>query len=287
MRRLHGSAAAGRRRGRSVQGVHDSTRSAAGRLGQTLAFFKDLNLDDDERHIAGDLVREVRDRLTFLVDVGLDYLILGPWHADALRRREPANPLGQPDRQRLDRRPLCAGRADDRPASAGQQPLAFGSQAPAGPGQHAWSWSSTTATSSRRPTTSSTSAPARERAEAGSPRREHPTKVKSSDQSLTGAYLSGRAAIPVPADRRPAGWIRAAVRSWSKVRGSTTSGTSTSGSRLGVVTAVTGVSGSGKSSLGGRHPVESGREGLAPRPTDSRRPRGDRGTRPDQQGDQC
>ena len=45
-------------------------------LGQALAFFKGLTLDADERHIAGDLVREVRDRLTFLVDVGLDYLTL-------------------------------------------------------------------------------------------------------------------------------------------------------------------------------------------------------------------
>ena len=45
-------------------------------LGPGLAFFKGLQLDDDERHIAGDLVREVRDRLTFLVDVGLDYLSL-------------------------------------------------------------------------------------------------------------------------------------------------------------------------------------------------------------------
>ena len=45
-------------------------------LGQALAFFKNLALDADEQHIAGDLLREVRDRLTFLVDVGLDYLSL-------------------------------------------------------------------------------------------------------------------------------------------------------------------------------------------------------------------
>ena len=45
-------------------------------LGQALAFFGNLGLDEDERHIAGDLVREVRDRLKFLVDVGLDYLSL-------------------------------------------------------------------------------------------------------------------------------------------------------------------------------------------------------------------
>ncbi len=32
-----------------------------------------------------------------------------------------------------------------------------------------------------------------------------PAKVKSSAQSLTGSYLSGKAAIPVPPNRRPAG----------------------------------------------------------------------------------
>ena len=45
-------------------------------LDRALDFFKKLPLNQDERHIAGDLVREVRDRLTFLVDVGLDYLNL-------------------------------------------------------------------------------------------------------------------------------------------------------------------------------------------------------------------
>ncbi len=45
-------------------------------LGQAVAFFTELKLTADERHIAGDLVREIRDRLTFLVDVGLDYLSL-------------------------------------------------------------------------------------------------------------------------------------------------------------------------------------------------------------------
>ncbi|HEY2162753.1 MAG TPA: excinuclease ABC subunit UvrA, partial [Gemmatimonadaceae bacterium] len=46
-------------------------------LGRALEFFKGLKLDGDEKHIAGDLVREIRERLQFLVDVGLDYLTLG------------------------------------------------------------------------------------------------------------------------------------------------------------------------------------------------------------------
>ena len=45
-------------------------------LGRAYTFFKTLKLGGDEKHIAGDLVREIRDRLKFLVDVGLDYLTL-------------------------------------------------------------------------------------------------------------------------------------------------------------------------------------------------------------------
>ncbi len=45
-------------------------------LGRAHEFFAKLKLAGDEKHIAGDLVREIRDRLRFLVDVGLDYLTL-------------------------------------------------------------------------------------------------------------------------------------------------------------------------------------------------------------------
>ena len=55
-------------------------------LGRALEFFEDLEARTaDEKHIAGDLVREIRDRLQFLVDVGLDYLSLEPGDAHALR----------------------------------------------------------------------------------------------------------------------------------------------------------------------------------------------------------
>ena len=44
---------------------HGYTLDQIGRwpLGRALAFFKGLKLDADEKHIAGDLVREIRDRL--------------------------------------------------------------------------------------------------------------------------------------------------------------------------------------------------------------------------------
>jgi excinuclease ABC subunit A len=45
-------------------------------IGQTLALFKDLTLTKSQRQVAGELLREVGNRLQFLVDVGLDYLTL-------------------------------------------------------------------------------------------------------------------------------------------------------------------------------------------------------------------
>ena len=57
-------------------------------LGQALALFQELQLTPRQQQVAGELLREVRDRLQFLVDVGLDYLTLGPAGADAVRRRD-------------------------------------------------------------------------------------------------------------------------------------------------------------------------------------------------------
>jgi excinuclease ABC subunit A len=45
-------------------------------LGEALRLFKSLNLSSAQRQVAGELLREVRNRLQFLVDVGLDYLTL-------------------------------------------------------------------------------------------------------------------------------------------------------------------------------------------------------------------
>jgi excinuclease ABC subunit A len=46
-------------------------------LYKALALFKNLNLSKDQRQVAGELLREITNRLQFLVDVGLDYLTLG------------------------------------------------------------------------------------------------------------------------------------------------------------------------------------------------------------------
>jgi excinuclease ABC subunit A len=45
-------------------------------LGQTLALFKGLKLAKAQQQVAGELLREITNRLQFLVDVGLDYLTL-------------------------------------------------------------------------------------------------------------------------------------------------------------------------------------------------------------------
>jgi len=45
-------------------------------LTETLTFFKELSLTAQRKKVAGDLLREIKSRLQFLVDVGLDYLTL-------------------------------------------------------------------------------------------------------------------------------------------------------------------------------------------------------------------
>jgi excinuclease ABC subunit A len=46
-------------------------------LGDVLALFKDLKLPKAQQQVAGELLREVTNRTQFLVDVGLEYLTLG------------------------------------------------------------------------------------------------------------------------------------------------------------------------------------------------------------------
>ncbi len=172
-------------------------------LGQALAFFKNLDLDADEQHIAGDLVREVRDRLTFLVDVGLDYLSLSrgtPTLSGGESQRirlasqigsgltgvlyvldEPTIGLHPRDNNRLLGalrhlrnlgNTLVLVEHDRDVIEAADHVFDFGPGSGEGGG----------------------------RITASGP----PAKVKASAQSLTGSYLSGQTAIPVPTNRRPA-----------------------------------------------------------------------------------
>ncbi len=171
-------------------------------LGRTLDFFQGLDLDGDEQHIAGDLVREIRDRLQFLVDVGLDYLSLArgtPTLSGGESQRirlasqvgsgltgvlyvldEPTIGLHPRDNTRLldalQRlrdlgNTLVLVEHDREVIEAADHLVDFG------PGSGDFGGEVT----------------------AAGP----PSKVRRSKDSLTGKYLSGRAAIPVPTNRRP------------------------------------------------------------------------------------
>ena len=217
-------------------------------LGQALAFFKGLALDTDERHIAGDLLREVRDRLTFLVDVGLDYL--------SLARGTPTLSGGESQRIRLASQ-IGSGLTGvlyvlDEP-TIGLHPRDNGRLLSAlrhlrdlgntlvlvehdreviEAADHLVDFGPGSGEAGGRITAAGT-----------------PAKVKASSQSLTGSYLSGKAAIPVPTNRRPA--AADAGGPAIVIKGARQHNLRNLDVRfpLGVVTAVTGVSGSGKSSL--------------------------------------
>ena len=226
----------------------DQTIDQAGRwpLGRAHDFFTNLKLSADEKHIAGDLVREIRDRLKFLVDVGLDYLSLArgtPTLSGGESQRirlasqvgsgltgvlyvldEPTIGLHPRDNARLLAalkrlrdlgNTLVLVEHDREVIEAADHVVDFGPGSGSGGGE-------VTA--------------------AGSP-----AKVKASKVSLTGKYLSGRAAIPVPSNRRPLNPKGPAL----VVRGARQHNLKNLDVAfpLGAVTVVTGVSGSGKSSL--------------------------------------
>ncbi len=217
-------------------------------LGQALTFFQGLPLDADELHIAGDLLREVRDRMKFLVDVGLDYLSLArgtPTLSGGESQRirlasqigsgltgvlyvldEPTIGLHPRDNARLLRalehlrdlgNTLVLVEHDRELIEAADHLVDFGPGSGEGGGE-------ITAVG-------------------------RPAKVKSSAKSLTGAYLSGKRAIPIPEKRRAVDLTGDAPM--IIIKGARQHNLRNLDVRfpLGAVIAVTGVSGSGKSSL--------------------------------------
>jgi excinuclease ABC subunit A len=232
-------------------------------LGETLTLFKDLRLTTSQQQVAGELLREVRNRLQFLVDVGLDYLTLA--------RPAPTLSGGESQRIRLasqigsgltgvlyvldeptiglhprDNRRLLAAlqhlrnlgntlvlvEHDREVIAAADYLLDFGPGAGDRGGD-------ITARGSVK-------------------------QVLRSKESLTGQYLSGKKSIPVPSNRRmseasgrrqPAGAIPTSrpspSGSWLTVKGARQNNLQNIDVSfpLGAFVAVTGVSGSGKSSL--------------------------------------
>ena len=217
-------------------------------LGQALAFFEGLKLDEDQMHIGGDLVREVRDRLSFLVEVGLDYLALGRGAPSlsggesqrirlasqigsgltgvlyvldeptiGLHPRDNNRLLGALGRLRDLGNTLVLVEHDREIIEAADHLVDFG------PGSGRFGGEVTAS---------------------GAPKA-----VRANPNSLTGRYLSGATSIPVPTNRRPVD-PKADGRAIT-IRGARQHNLKDVDVRipLGVVTVVTGVSGSGKSSL--------------------------------------
>ncbi|MBE3552231.1 MAG: excinuclease ABC subunit UvrA [Kyrpidia tusciae] len=211
---------------------------------EALAFFENLSLTPKQAHIARQVLKEIRARLGFLRDVGLDYLTLdrpagslSGGEAQRIRLAtqigsgltgvlyildEPSIGLHQRDNERLIRtlermrdlgNTLIVVEHDEETMLAADYIIDIGP----GAGVHGG-----------------------EVVAAGTPR-----EVMANVQSVTGRYLSGREFIPLPAERREPGerWIEVVGASEHNLKGIDVK------FPVGLFTCVTGVSGSGKSTL--------------------------------------
>jgi len=213
-------------------------------LRQFFDFFQQLKLTKDQQQIAGEVMREVKNRVQFLVDVGLDYVTLSratPTLSGGESQRirlasqigsgltgvlyvldEPTIGLHPRDNQRLLKalqnlrdlgNTLVLVEHDREVIAAADYLLDFGPGAGDRGGEI---------------TASGT-----------------PSKITKSKNSLTGQYLSGRKSIPVPTNRRSPNGACLTVKG---ARQNNLKNIDVA-FPLGAFIAVTGVSGSGKSSL--------------------------------------
>ena len=243
--RLNEAAAASRFRGHTVS---DIVHMPLDRLNAELKTWK---LDSRERKIAGELVREVKSRVSFLLDVGLNYLTLHRGAAtlsggEAQRIRlasqlgsglcgvlyvldEPTIGLHPRDNQRLigalhrlrDQGNTLLVVEHDRDVIASSDKLFdFGPRAGRHGGRIVASGS--------------------------------PTEIAPRDQSVTAGYIDGSQQIPIPDVRRPVqGKNGQPFVNFLKVKGAREHNLKNIDLELplGVFTAITGPSGSGKSTL--------------------------------------
>ena len=220
--------------------IYDLTCMSIKALGQ---FLENLELTSTQKKIGAQVLKEIKARVGFLIDVGLDYLTLARATAtlsggEAQRIRlatqigsglvgvcyildEPSIGLHQRDNDKLLRtlknlrdlwNTVIVVEHDEDTMLAADYIVDIGP----GAGSHGGE------------------VVAQGTAE----------EIMANPNSITGQYLSGAKAIPVPAERRkPTGWI--------KVRGARVNNLKNIDVKipLGIMTVVTGVSGSGKSSL--------------------------------------
>ncbi|MCH2113743.1 MAG: excinuclease ABC subunit UvrA [Pirellulales bacterium] len=223
-------------------------------LGQLLAVVEKWKLPGEEKKVAGELVREITNRLTFLVDVGLEYLTIG--------RHAPTLSGGESQRIRLASQVgsgLCGvlyvldeptiglhPRDNDRLISALHKLRDLGN--------------SLLVVEHDRDVVASADGlldfgPAAGRLGGEIVARGTPGEVAKKRKSVTGPYLSGKKAIPVPKKRRIENQAAKAKKGRSeailRVVGARHQNLKSVDVDipLSTLTAVTGVSGSGKSSL--------------------------------------
>ena len=75
------------------------------------AYLKEMELTEQQHLIGDQVLKEIRARVGFLMDVGLDYLSLSRATGTLIRWRSTANPTCNPDWFRTCRRGLYSGRA--------------------------------------------------------------------------------------------------------------------------------------------------------------------------------
>ena len=208
-----------------------------------LCFFEELALSDKEREIARRILKEVRERLTFLVNVGLDYLSLDRTAGTlsggegqrirlatqigsslvgvlyildepsiGLHQRDNARLLGTLKHLRDIGNTVLVVEHDEETIMEADHVIDMGP----GAGVHGG-----------------------EVVAQGTP-----AQIMANPDSLTGRYLSGELTIPVPAKRRKANrYLSITGATENNLKGVDVE------IPLGVLTCVTGVSGSGKSTL--------------------------------------
>ena len=206
-------------------------------------FLKDLRMNDTQMLIGGQILKEIRARIQFLMDVGLDYLTLARATGtlsggEAQRIRlatqigsglvgvayildEPSIGLHQRDNDKLLAtlkhlrdlgNTLIVVEHDEDTMLAADYIVDIGP----GAGEHGG-----------------------EVVAVGTAQ-----EIMKNEKSVTGAYLSGKIKIPVPDERKkPAGWLKVIGARENNLKNIDVA------FPLGVMTCVTGVSGSGKSSL--------------------------------------